>query len=185
MGRLVKIFGAVGFLFSAATNTLILGMITAIYALFTYPISILLRGVAWIKLFRESGDKYYMATGIATLILGMLVFTMFLPSSDTLGIWGDRDGLETLAIPIFIWTIYSLFELRAYYRLRIYTRMFTIAQVSIVGIIIVLMIVFGMPDTRAETLVYGVPPLLLSSITAAAGFLKLDLEKDIGESGES
>lgn len=65
--------------------------------------------------------------------------------------------------------------------MRIYTKMFSVAQVSLVGIIVILIVAFGIPGSNTEMLRYGILPLLLSSVTATAGFFKLELGDESGD----
>jgi len=165
----------IGYFFSVLTILTFLGGSTAVFAFFTYPISIVLRGVGWIRL--GINIKKYLITGIAIIVLAPLYYMGFLfnePVSKTLGL---KIG-QLLAILLAIWLIYSIFEAVGYFMLgRDNNKRFYGALISIIGLLVVfynLPVIWSGKGLETLILLYpALPFLLLSSIFAAIGSFKM------------
>jgi hypothetical protein len=172
MSSVGRALGFIGFILSGITNILVIGMITAYYALFTYPISILFRGMGWIVISRAMRRKLYLLTGLAVLILGFIFFV-------NVGGFGEAFSKRfvtgsKIIFPIIVWTIYSLTEFVSYNRLRGYSKMFNVSHISILGIAIILgaALIF-VEEEIVSYIIVGSIPLLVSSFSAAIAFLRL------------
>ena len=168
-----RTMGTIGFTFSTIVDLLVLGKITILYALFIYPVNIVCRSVSWITLGRAFKKGFYKLTGLIVLILGISVFLMFTVMGQFLGV------LErAILISLLLWIIYSLFEFTSYHKLKNFTKRFSIARISLIGIILVTIGIFSQLEQPMEQwisgpVILGFLFLILSSILAASGFRKL------------
>ena len=177
MATAARVLGGLGFIFSAITDMLVLSIFLSYLAMITYPISILLRGVACILLSGSLKNRFYAAVGILVMFLGALFFLTLLGGGDLL-----EAGPSELFIPVVIWAVYSLIEFSAYLRLRIYSKVFLGAMISIVGIAVLLLGVI-LPATSDEMYQYlqaGLVPLIISALMASIGFFSLRIRGDEG-----
>lgn len=169
-----RILLSLGFIFSFFTD---ISMVTMILpALFTYPISIFLRGFGWIILGRRISGFYYI-TGIFVLIFGALLYLSVVYQPV-------RDSQLGRMFPLF-WIIYSVFELLSYISLGRLSGLFYIACISILGIAIVayMMISQTMPGYSQSEHPASSPSILalfatlsISSLAAAISSLKLRVD---------
>ncbi len=165
----------VGFIFSAVSIGSLLVPIISIFAFFTYPISVILRAIGWIRL--GASVRKYIFTAIAIIIFAPVYYLGFFINeavSKALSITSS----QFLAIMILAWVIYSIFELIGYFWLgREATRIFYGAMISIVGILIVILHIPNIwvsDDILSLASLYiALPFLLTSSIIAAVGSFKL------------
>ncbi len=121
-----KILLALGFVLSIFTNLFLFMIVTALYALYTYIVSILLRGIGWIASSKISRSN--ILTGLAVLILGII------------NVFG---GLGNLTVFVVLWSVYTLLEALTYYRLRSLSKLFPIAMINILSVVIALNAVFS------------------------------------------
>lgn len=167
-----RVLGGLGFILSGLTNILVFLLVTAYLAVFTYPLSILLRGLGWISLSRRVGSGFYGLVGMAVIILGGAFFLTLLGGGDLTSLTG-----ESLMVPVTIWAVYSFLEWVSYLRLRIFTRMFLPAMASIVGIVLIMastVIYYG--DDALILIRIGMVPLIISAFSAAIAFFSLNIE---------
>ncbi len=166
-----RILLTIGFIFSFFTDV---SMVTLILpALFTYPISILLRGFGWLILGRGINGFYYL-TGISVLMLGALLYLSVVYEPL-------RDSQLGRMFPLF-WIIYSVFELLSYISLRRLNSSFYAACISILGIAIVVYMTISQTIPGFSSAEYSAlsPAILalfatlsLSSLAAAISFSRL------------
>jgi len=161
----------IGFTLSAITDFLLLFtalplLLGAFYLAFgTYPLSVIIRGIGWIKLGRESRVRLFKAAGSAVIILGLLFYVSLLAAKEP-------------RFSIIVWIVYSLMEFSAYVKVSstLGTRLIGFACISIIGIATVVWI--AVPDAatlRLEALPrlsYAFIFLLASSLIAAVSFLR-------------
>ena len=167
-----KYTGALGFLLSAVMISLWFTLVGTIYNILIYPISIILRTVAWISVARTFKKAFCYATAFFVLVLGGLFFFLILGGLSE----GGASGSEVIRLAIMIWAAYSFFEFLTYFMLTKYTKVFFPAMISIIGIAIILNGAFTITDVFEELASYiitGCAFLLISSLSAMISFLKL------------
>lgn len=167
----------IGYIFSFLTLLSFLGGSTAIFAFFTYPISIILRAIGWIRL--GISINKYLITGIAVIILAPIYYIGFLYQEFIIDITGLGVG-QLLVILLSIWLIYSIFEAIGYFMLsQDDNKIFYGALISIVGFLILIynlpIIWVGRGLDILALLLPSLPFLLLSSLFAAIGSFKLSI----------
>jgi hypothetical protein len=165
---------AIGFIFSFLTDV---SMVTLILpALFTYPVSILLRGFGWIFIGRRIGGFYYL-TGFLVLVFGALLYLSIVYEPI-------RDSQLSRMFPLY-WIIYSVFELLSYISLGRLSSLFYAACISILGIAMVayMMISQTMPGYSQSEHPASSPAILalfatlsISSLAASISSLKLRVD---------
>ncbi|MEM1610813.1 MAG: hypothetical protein QXQ57_04105 [Sulfolobales archaeon] len=169
-----RVLLTMGFIFSFLTDV---SMATLIYpALFTYPISVLLRGFGWIFLGRRVSGFYYL-TGFLVLIFGALLYLSVVYQPF-------RDSQLGKVFPLY-WIIYSVFELLSYISLGRLSTSFYAACISILGIAIVsyMMISQTIPGYSTKEHPASSPAILalfatlsISSLMAAISSSRLRLD---------
>ncbi len=152
--------GTLGFIFSAITVAALLPIPPIMVAFVTYPISIIVRAIAWILTGLKTG-KFHIATGAAVGILGSIFYLLITVSG---GLIGKAEHL------IFLWMIYSTFEFISYIKLKGATRTFLGASVNIVGIILAYPLIIIHKSYHPVLI-----PLLISAIMAAISFYKMKM----------
>jgi len=159
-----------GFVLSAITDFALL--LTALFfpmvfnlAFGTFPLSIILRGIGWIRLGKESKFRLFVATGSAVLVLGLIFYVSLMVAKE-------------LSLSIALWIVYSMMELLSYIKVNraLGNRLIIFACISIIGIATTALITLPKPTALGlETLSplrYALIFLLSSSIIAAISFLK-------------
>ncbi len=169
-----RILLSLGFIFSFFTDV---SMVTLILpALYTYPISIFLRGFGWIILGRRI-NRFYYTTGISVLIFGALLYLSVVYPPV-------RDSQLGKIFPLF-WIIYSIFELLSYISLGRLSKLFYAACISALGISIVayMMITqttlgYSLSEHPASSpaILALFTTLSISSLAAAISSLKLKVD---------
>ncbi|MEM2178726.1 MAG: hypothetical protein QW272_07925 [Candidatus Methanomethylicaceae archaeon] len=154
---------AIGFIFSTITDVCLFLVFPFLLAFGTYPLSIILRGVGWIKLGKESKFKIFTVTGVGILILGFSFYIMMLS--------GITESLLFIIMP---WVIYSLMEFSSYIKVN---KVFGVKLIGIAMIIFMSALpLFPRTPLEGEQLLqsfrYAFIPLLVSSIITAISFLR-------------
>ncbi len=167
-----RILLAIGFFLSFLTNGLILSIVGGFFAIYTYVISIVLRGVGWISLRRSF--RLNLATGLAVLILGLLLVTV---------------GLEEAATMITLWVIYTFFEAASYLGMTEYSKVFYAASVNVLsavmGIYLLLVERGALPQVDYSAGGLTIPPpimfiLVVNMISALAAMAaSLTIKKEV------
>jgi len=152
-------------------------LVLAFYAIFIYPISILLRAIAWRSLGKQKENSFLKNTGIAVLVLGLIMYFLLFGAGDAL------SSLEAGAIlvPVALWVIYSILEFKGYWILCKGKKGFAIARVSIIGVGLSYLALFitAINSTASAFAIFillriGFLILTVSSAMAAYGFLKYE-----------
>ncbi len=97
-----RFLGALGFALSFLILLLLATLVGGVLALYVYPASVALRGVAWLLLYRASGRRLYAATGVAVAGLGLLMWAAIyvnvsvFVSAARRGVTADPDPLGRL-----------------------------------------------------------------------------------------
>ncbi|MCD6515674.1 MAG: zinc-ribbon domain-containing protein [Candidatus Odinarchaeota archaeon] len=167
-----KYTGTLGFLLSTIMIALWFTLVGAMYNVLIYPISIILRTIAWISVARTFKKTFCYVTAFFVLVLGGLFFFLILGGLGE----GGPSGSEVIRLAIMVWAAYSFFEFLTYFMLTKYTKVFFPAMVSIIGIAIILNGAFTTIDVFEELVSYiitGCVFLLISSLSAMISFLKL------------
>ncbi len=158
MNNIVKAILILGFIASIFTNIFLLLVFTAIIALYTYPVSITLRGIGWLSSFGLS--KLNILTGLAVLVMGFSIF---------IGLIGE--DISDVSMVVYLWSIYSLVEAYTYYKLRTYSPMFKMGLISIPSIvyanIIVLLYsgeILGLTN-ESDIVIYFIPSFILNILS--------------------
>ncbi len=174
-----RTMGTIGFILSAIVDLLVLGKITILHALLVYPVNIICRSVSWVTLGRAFKKGFYKLTGLIVLILGIFVFLMYTVIGRVLG------ALETVILMVLLlWIIYSLFEFASYHKLRNFTKKFSLARISLIGIILITIGILSQLEQPMEQWISGPVTLgflflVVSSVLAASGFRKLPTKLEV------
>jgi len=173
-----NILGIIGFAFSAIAATFGASMILALFGLFPWAISVIIRSIAWISLSRilQANSILYLLTGIMVIILGLSsIGSMLLVISRAPS---QAESLSPFFFPTLLWMIYSLFEFFSYIKLEI--KWFKIACINIVSIVIFFIITtpfpsfgFNLGNIGVAFIVLSFIIMVISAISAAIGFSKI------------
>jgi len=164
-----------GFIFSAITIALLFGVTTSVFAFLTYPISVILRIIGWIKL--RQYKTLYLIIGVMIIILSPIYYLGFLMMETWVNLLGIAFG-PLLGMLISVWIIYSIFEAIGYFSLgKESTRLFYGALISLVGILIVVIHIPTILVSKSINILLklypALPFLLISSIIAAISSFKI------------
>lgn len=164
-----------GFIFSAITIASLLVPYILLLAFFTYPISVILRIIGWLRMGRVM--KFFGFVGSVMILLSPLYYLGYFIGGSIAPLLGiTMWGL--LTIMIVSWAIYSIFEALSYFYLaREGNKAFYGALISIPGIILVLyqyrIILSNDLMTALAYLYYALLFLIISSLLAAFGSFRL------------
>ncbi len=167
------------------TLVLLATVVGVFIAIFTFIISIILRGIGWISLSKDVDKGFFIVTGTATVVLGFIFFISLL-NLEAIKNMGIPEGIALLLV-FSNWVIYSLIEWIAYLSIaRSGKSIFYGSLISIVGIALLLItllsgitVEYGLEAILALSLAYYIIliPLIISSLIATIGFLTLNVEE--------
>ncbi|MGQ4913890.1 MAG: hypothetical protein ACP6IU_03960 [Candidatus Asgardarchaeia archaeon] len=174
--RLLEVAGGVGFIISAIIDLTFALRCFNIYLVSVYPISILLRAIAWYALGEHLKSYFLKMTGIAITVMGFSMVAFFTVASRQILYFLD----PLILIPLAIWAAYSVFELRNYWNLTRFRLAFGYAKISFAGLIMVcaaaiLFLYFEPTGYSNFALILwslGFLTLAIASCFATYGFLK-------------